>query len=51
MPIGPVQHGAMEKRCALHKNHPGWPNKGAGFYHNVRQPQKMNFVAAHRGPR
>ena len=30
-PIGPVQHGRMEKRCRLHKNHPGWPNKG-GFY-------------------
>ena len=28
MPIGPVQHGGDGKALRLHKNHPGWPNKG-----------------------
>ncbi len=31
MPIGPVQHGGDGKTLRLHKNHPGWLNKGADF--------------------
>ena len=28
MPIGPVQHGGDGEALRLHKNHPGWQNKG-----------------------